>query len=84
MSRVNQAHKWRAGGRESRERELQLRAAVFGNKLFQAEQAAFHYSELSRENISSAKKECTSFVITELSTVYSWMEKVNEYILNRP
>lgn len=37
----------------------------FGNKLFGAEQAAFHYSELSRENISSAMEECAGFVLTE-------------------
>lgn len=38
-----------------------------GNKLFQAEQAAFHYSELSRENISSAMKECIGLVALETS-----------------
>lgn len=31
-----------------------MRTAVFGNRLFGAEQATFHYSELSRENLSSA------------------------------
>lgn len=44
---------------------MQLRTAAFGNKLFWAEQAAFHYSELSRENISSAMEECTGFIVTE-------------------
>ncbi len=56
---------------------------MFGNKLFQAEQAAFHYSELRRENISSVKEECTSFVITELRTVFSWTDLVNGQILYR-
>lgn len=41
---------------------MQLRA---GNKLFRAEQAAFRYSELSRENISSAMKEYIGFVVLE-------------------
>lgn len=40
---------------------MQLRT----DKLFQAEQAAFHYSELSMEYISSALKECTGFVVLE-------------------
>jgi len=38
---------------------------VFGNRLFQAEQAAFHYSELSRENISNAMEECAGLAETE-------------------
>lgn len=38
---------------------------VFGNKLSWAEQAAFLYRELSRENISSAMKECTGFAGAE-------------------
>lgn len=48
--------------RRRTQKELQLKT---GNKLFQAEQAAFHYSELSRENISSVMKECIGFVLLE-------------------
>ena len=42
-----------------------MRTAAFGNKLFRAERAAFLYSELSRENISSVMEECAGFVVTE-------------------
>lgn len=34
-----------------------MRTAVFGNRLFGAEWAAFHYSELSRENLNSTMEE---------------------------
>lgn len=61
-----------------------MRTAVFGNKLFRAEQAAFHYRELSRENISSAMEECAGFVGTERAQNSLFMDKVNERTSHKP
>lgn len=63
MSRVNQTHK-KQGVRKrkrtkGRERVVAAVASVISR--LEAEQAAFHYGELSGENISSTMKECIGF-----------------------
>lgn len=51
---------------------------------FGAERAAFHYSDLSRENISSAMEEWISFVETERAQNSLFTDVVNERTLHKP